>query len=197
MLNKEFKEHKKNSKAEKILLRTDREKYLSTELLDYTFYFVDILMMESRISIFVSVVHIMITVAEDVPDCLDGFYFNSELNGCKRCSECDGNLIIRYPCTVEEDTVCGPFVEFDKFLQRPANTSYNWEDQSLPENQQTQFPTSVDKDRKWYTLAMALLGILSVISVFGVVYIVVVCFVCKKRRQDKEVAYDAGKYAMC
>lgn len=143
-----------------------------------------------RMAVFASMVALVQIAVADIRDCGDGYYFSFEENDCVQCSECSGNLIIRTPCSMVKDTICGPFVEFNNFLQRPrSNTTLNWGEQ--PDNQQTQYPTSVDKDRKWYTLAMALLGILSVISVFGVVYIVVVCFVCKNRRQEKEISYDS------
>ena len=52
---------------------------------------------------------------------------------------------------------------------------------------------AIVKDGRWYTLAMALMGVLSFVALIVVIYIVVYCFVCKKRRDDKQLIYDTGK----
>ncbi|XP_052064377.1 uncharacterized protein LOC127704382 [Mytilus californianus] len=135
-------------------------------------------------------------LAEDIPFCEDGFYYNRGEVECVQCSECEGaNLIIRAPCGGDQNTICGPFVEFDKFHQSPIdnvkpNQTYEWFDKTVEDNQHTNFPTTVDQDKKWYTLAMALLGVLSFISLAVGIYIIAVCFVCKRRRREKEIIYD-------
>ncbi|CAC5408488.1 unnamed protein product [Mytilus coruscus] len=133
---------------------------------------------------------------KDIPFCEDGFYYNRGEVECVQCSECEGaNLIIRAPCGGDQNTICGPFVEFDKFHQSPIdnvkpNQTYEWFDKTVEDNQHTNFPTTVDQDKKWYTLAMALLGVLSFISLAVGIYIIAVCFVCKRRRREKEIIYD-------
>lgn len=152
--------------------------------------------------------------AEDIPECESHHYFRRSTGECVHCSECIGNLIIREVCEADRDTICGPFVEFDRFQQSPIdnlhpskNITFEWketvdpqiDDQddrytSDPTNPRVGSPVQIDEDKKWYTLAMALLGVLSFLALFVGIYIVAVCFVCRKRRSEKEIIYDPGNY---
>lgn len=164
--------------------------------------------------VFVSLCVVSLLRAEDIPECESNHYFRRTTGECVHCSECIGNLIIREVCEADRDTICGPFVEFDRFQQSPIdnlhpskNITFEWEETvdpqlddqddrytSDPTNTQVGSPVQIDEDKKWYTLAMALLGVLSFIALFVGIYIVAVCFVCKKRRSGKEIIYDPGNY---
>lgn len=144
-------------------------------------------------------------------------YFDFSSNKCKECTKCGSNQIIRKPCELLSDARCGPFFEFDKFHQAKNNNllpAYGNGSKNGPfsggsakihvehidnsefatdrtdGNVDPSAPVEVNKDEKWYTLAMVLLGVLCVVSLFVVLYIVMVCFVCKKRTEEKQVIYD-------
>lgn len=44
-------------------------------------------------------------------------------------------------------------------------------------------------DERWYTLAMALVGVLSFVSLIIIIYITIYCFICRKNREEKELIY--------
>jgi len=125
---------------------------------------------------------------------------------CTKCTKT--NEVIRVICDEESDTVCGPFIEFDKFHQAPfinllptsnhtpevfVTNELNIVRDNDPGDGHNHAPIAI-KNGKWYTLAMALLGVLSFVSLFVIIYIILVCFVCKKKRDEKEMIYDPGKY---
>ncbi|XP_070200455.1 uncharacterized protein [Littorina saxatilis] len=56
----------------------------------------------------------------NVVDCPTRHFFSDAELVCKPCSACPANQIIRMPCAAHADTLCGPFVEFDKFHQAPV-----------------------------------------------------------------------------
>ncbi|OWF51942.1 uncharacterized protein LOC110448433 [Mizuhopecten yessoensis] len=145
---------------------------------------------------------------QQIPSCKTSQYFEKSLNVCRPCRQCPVNEVIRHPCEKTRDTVCGPFIEFDEFHQAPfinllpSKNNISQEvfvtnelniDVNTPNNDPSdvrgQAPITM-KNGKWYTLAMALLGVLSFVSLFVIVYIILVCFVCKKRREEKEIIYD-------
>jgi len=123
-----------------------------------------------------------------------------------------GSLIIREVCEADPDTICGPFLEFDRFQQSTIDNlhtskyiTFEWEetvdtqiedhdDCYTSDSNYTRVgsPVQIDGDKKWYILAMTLLGVLSFIALFVGIYIIAVCFVCKKRRSEKEIIYDPG-----
>lgn len=154
---------------------------------------------------------LVVATQQEHPKCKSSQHFDKNLLRC--CSPCIVNEVIRHPCDKTRDTVCGPFVEFDAFHQAPfinllpsksnlsqqvfvtneLNIDVNSPPSNDPSDVSGQGPIEMKKGR-WYTLAMALLGVLSFISLFVIVYIILVCFVCKKKREEKEIIYDPGKF---
>lgn len=150
---------------------------------------------------------LVVATQQEHPKCKSSQHFDKNLLRC--CSPCIVNEVIRHPCDKTRDTVCGPFVEFDAFHQAPfinllpsksnlsqqvfvtneLNIDVNSPPSNDPSDVSGQGPIEMKKGR-WYTLAMALLGVLSFISLFVIVYIILVCFVCKKKREEKEIIYD-------
>ncbi|KAK3101779.1 hypothetical protein FSP39_006281 [Pinctada imbricata] len=132
--------------------------------------------------------------------CKSNEYYSIGLQRCLTCSVCPGkNLIIRKPCEKYSDTQCGPFIEFDKFHQSPIVNVLSSANVTrgkvlltarIESTRSTNVPVEVIKDGRWYTLAMALVGVLCVVSFFVLLYIVLYCFVCKKRRNEKQLIYD-------
>lgn len=155
--------------------------------------------MASGLALIVVSVLVLCISAEDVPECNSNNYYERSKGECVQCSECYGNVIIREVCEGDRDTVCGPFVEFEEFQQRPIDNSKNITIERIEssiakdEDRYTKYPTEIN-DQKWYTLAMALLGIISVVALFVGAYIIAVCFVCKKPRQEKEIIYDPEEF---
>lgn len=65
-------------------------------------------------------------VVSGKPSCPAGHFRNmsaSPLVHCSPCSTCTINHIVRKPCNRQNDTVCGPFYEFEFFNQRQQKAS--------------------------------------------------------------------------
>lgn len=155
----------------------------------------------------------VVLAENDQTACTANEYFNSETDECIPCTLCKAsNTIIRVPCSARADTKCGPFLEFDRFHQAPIINllpAVNETNKVLvtgpisggsfesTKPQQGSVPVERVTDERWYTLAMALVGVLSVISVIIIVYITIYCFVCRKHREEKELIYYPGNYIMC
>lgn len=140
----------------------------------------------------------------DVTECTANEYFKKETGECLPCTLCRAsNTIIRVPCSKFADTVCGPFLEFDRFHQAPIINLLPADNDTTKvlvtgpisggsfESTKSQGSVPVERvtDERWYTLAMALVGVLSVVSVIIIVYITIYCFVCRKHREEKELIY--------
>lgn len=141
----------------------------------------------------------------DITECSVNEYFDTDSKECSPCTLCGAsNTIIRVPCSPYADTVCGPFLEFDTFHQAPVINL-------LPADNETtkvlvtgsisshgsfeatkthgSVPVEMVTDERWYTLAMALVGVLSFVSLIIIIYITIYCFICRKNREEKELIY--------
>lgn len=144
----------------------------------------------------------------DITECSVNEYFDTDSKECSPCTLCGAsNTIIRVPCSPYADTVCGPFLEFDTFHQAPVINL-------LPADNETtkvlvtgsisshgsfeatkthgSVPVEMVTDERWYTLAMALVGVLSFVSLIIIIYITIYCFICRKNREEKELIYYPG-----
>lgn len=145
-------------------------------------------------------------------ECSATEYFSKKSNECLPCTLCgSSNTIIRVPCSEFADTVCGPFLEFDRFHQAPIINLLPAENDTTKvlvtgsisshggsfQSSQTHgsVPVEMVTDERWYNLAMALVGVLSFVSLIIIIYITIYCFVCRKHREEKELIYYPGKSA--
>lgn len=49
--------------------------------------------------------------------CPQGQFFSEARDECQTCATCPTNFIIRKPCSEKDDTMCGPFTEFNGYHQ--------------------------------------------------------------------------------
>lgn len=79
--------------------------------------------MKSQISSLLLIVSLVLheVIVSGKSSCPAGHFRNltaSPLVHCSPCSTCPINHIVRKPCNRQNDTVCGPFYEFEFFNQR-------------------------------------------------------------------------------
>jgi hypothetical protein len=128
--------------------------------------------------------------------CSPGLYLKSP--NCVPCSLCPVNQIVRTPCIGTQDTVCGPFYEFENFQQGPAEIGSSGgvvgkdQRESLPHSHgtmlednlptatvnqinssQTKGPSVQSNEDYWRELCYGLIGALSILCLLAFVYIVV------------------------
>ena len=164
--------------------------------------------------LFMSFCSLTVVMAEnEQTECSATEYFSKKSNECLPCTLCgSSNTIIRVPCSEFADTVCGPFLEFDRFHQAPIINLLPAENDTTKvlvtgsisshggsfQSSQTHgsVPVEMVTDERWYNLAMALVGVLSFVSLIIIIYITIYCFVCRKHREEKELIYYPGKICM-
>lgn len=153
--------------------------------------------------------------------CPQNTYWSSAESRCVNCSVCPVNQIIRRPCSAFEDIRCGPFLEFNNFLQgkkpcrnrtgdgshhhrhsmgkSPHHTNDNNNDNFKNEAYNTKISKRPDLTlspdvNPWRTIALSLIGIICT-SVVLLLAVVIVIHYFKKQNPgyDKEVIYDTNE----
>lgn len=121
-------------------------------------------------------------------------YFDTESESCKTCSTCRPTDIIRRTCSLNSDTVCGPFYEFSDFLKK-LRTKISPE---VPVKPSTKDKNANPKEDTWNSLMFVLIGCLSVFGIVLVVLIVTAVLTYRKRTggnqmwTSKEELFDEG-----
>ena len=144
--------------------------------------------------------------------CPPNTYWSSSENKCVNCSYCPLNEIIRKPCSAFEDIRCGPFIEFNNFLQGERQRRQNHSDgihhrkhtmgKSMHHNEEDAYNTKISKQpdlalspdvNPWRTIALSLIGIICT-SVVLLLAVVIFIHYFKKQNPgyDKEVIYDTN-----
>lgn len=137
-----------------------------------------------------------IRLTVSAPVCDNGFYWSHASGDCTPCTQCASNELQMRMCYGELDTMCVAWPKFN-FLNEPSRESD--EKQRFESSKNTYQPTASTEilssgssdDGKWFTVTMVLVGILVFTCVVGVVIVLIACVVCK-RKDTREIIYDAG-----
>lgn len=135
---------------------------------------------------------------ELTPSCYQGYYFNREALECTPCSTCGENQVVRRNCFDDQDTLCGAFPELN-FL-RPQSSQVSTDEFRQKFDQTVAAVTTsteilAEREDKWFTITMVLVGILVLTCAAGVIFVLVACIVC--RRKDREIIYEPTYTTAC
>lgn len=147
---------------------------------------------------------------EEEENCPSEHFYNVVEKTCQPCSSCTANEIVRRRCSQRRDTVCGPFFEFDQFLQHPVEGPGGERDGSQhPSGHGQSHPNGCKHDSRnkagtvpgekpdltseilneagiqWRTLSLALITVLAIICCIVVFVGVYVCVTCRRARHHK------------
>jgi len=133
--------------------------------------------------------------------CSSGEFWDSLLSDCRTCSSCPMNQIIRTPCHANEDTICGPFYEFQDFqhnhgLLKVDNTAddnarFQHQDVADQPGAYTNPSESADlsaglAEQRWRALCFSLTGALAILSLLAILYIVYTQLQVRRTRHNSK-----------
>lgn len=128
--------------------------------------------------------------------CEIGQFYDILAKSCVACSTCEGNDIVRKPCSQFNDVKCGPFFldGFDGNFNQNFNFLKSKPKNRTPSSSTLKTPASSAQvemldDEGWYKISMILLALLCLMSTAIAIYIVFACFVCRKK-EEKEIIYQ-------
>ncbi|KAK3611616.1 hypothetical protein CHS0354_018310 [Potamilus streckersoni] len=135
-------------------------------------------------------------------DCPIGSYTEKSTGLCITCSKCVDNQIVREQCTRAKDTVCGPFKEFNTFVQSDRLNGNTYSKKALTIIQRLKSRKSISSvhnennevikadDYVWYHVTILLIALLCFTCIVIVVLVIVAY---RTYRRSRGIAINTGE----
>ncbi|KAL3843188.1 hypothetical protein ACJMK2_021138 [Sinanodonta woodiana] len=139
----------------------------------------------------------LLPLLECFADCPIGSYTEKSTGYCIRCSKCVDNQIVREQCTRTKDTVCGPFKEFNTFVQSDKLNGHTYSQKALTVIQRLKARNSSTGvysenndvlkagDYVWYHVTIVLIALLCFTCIVIGVLVIVACRTYRRNRGDE------------